>query len=458
MKSILIIGAGFSGTVSAVHLLRNAGTGGVHVILVNRSGPMARGIAYGTQSPHHLLNVPAGNMSALADDPDHFLRYCRRFDADVTPASFVSRQRYGDYLAWLLNDAEDAAQGRSRLTRIVGDVASVVADGEKATVTLIDGQRFEVDRVLLGFGHYPPRHPLVRTPQFYASARYVRDPWAKGALDAIDPAQPLLLLGTGLTAVDVATQLLADAPGRVIHALSRRGLLPQPHRASRGVPPPALTASDFEAMGADVRSQVRGLRRYIAHCATQGQDWRDVIGALRPLTRPWWERLPAREKARFLRHVQAFWDIHRHRVAPAPHALFQDAVDGGAIRLLAGRLLAFEEHADSVDVHIRARGAASGSTLRVGVVINCTGPNADLRQLDDGLVRQLLADGIIQADAFGLGLAVDTNAAVIGAEGQPSAQIFYVGPLLKARYWEATAVPELRLFAQQVARHLLATL
>jgi uncharacterized NAD(P)/FAD-binding protein YdhS len=105
MKTILVIGAGFSGTATAVQLLRHASARGLHVMLVNRSGRMARGLAYGTQSPDHKLNVPAGNMSALADDPDHFLRFCQRVDSRITPSLFVSRRLYGDYLEHLLDAA-----------------------------------------------------------------------------------------------------------------------------------------------------------------------------------------------------------------------------------------------------------------------------------------------------------------------------------------------------------------
>lgn len=456
MTTIVIIGAGFSGTVSAVQLMRRNCGGPLHVILVNRSGPMARGIAYGTQSQHHLLNVPAGNMSALADDPDHFLRYCRRTDPAVEAGSFVSRRLYGDYLECLLNETEAAARPQSRLTRLVGEAIAVVPLAAGAVrVSFSDGSCCQADRVLLAFGHYPARNPAVTTPAFYASRRYIRDPWQPGAFDRIGRADAILLLGTGLTTVDVATQLLGAEPGRTAYALSRRGLIPQPHRSHRGPPAPSQAPLVLAGMAPGVRALLRGLRAQIRGSAAQGHDWREVIGALRPFTRAWWEALPHQERSRFLRHLQPFWDIHRHRVAPAAFARFQAAIDAGQLRLRAARVAAYRETADGVAVTYLPRGAAEARTVQVAHVINCTGPESDLRRVDDALLRQLFADGLIQADALGLGIAVAADNAVLDARGRSSARIFYVGPLLKACYWEATAVPELRVFALQFADTVL---
>src|SRR5918997_343208 len=96
--TIVIIGGGFSGTLTAVHLLRR-GFGAVgRLVLVNRSGAMARGVAYGTASDLHVLNVPAGRMSAFDDDPDSFVRFVRTRGVAVDGGTFVGRHLYGAYL------------------------------------------------------------------------------------------------------------------------------------------------------------------------------------------------------------------------------------------------------------------------------------------------------------------------------------------------------------------------
>ena len=208
--------------------------------MVNRSGVMARGVAYGTNSPAHLLNVPAGKMSALPDDPSHFVRFAQSLDPSVTPGTFVRRSVYGAYLESMLTEAGQSRAGS--LEQIVAEVNGVEPERAWVTMTTVDGQRIIVDRMVLAVGHYPPAHPSGFSADFLASPYYVRDPWVRGALDSLPTTAPVLLIGTGLTTLDVALDLHARGiPGAI--AISRRGLLPRMHdpagAASRSGPPPA---------------------------------------------------------------------------------------------------------------------------------------------------------------------------------------------------------------------------
>lgn len=458
MQTILIIGAGFSGAVTAVQLLRRANGKSLRVILLNRSGRMARGLAYGTQSAEHALNVPAGNMSALVDDPEHFLRAARSIDPSIGRSSFVRRNLYGDYLECLLDTAEQTCQPNIMLERITGEVETITmhASGKGGAVRLADGQVFAVDQIVLAFGHFPAVEPPIEDGGFYASARYIGDPWNAAAIEAIPAHAPVLLLGSGLTAVDVATILLNQNPARAIHVLSRRGLLPKTHRIDHAPPSRFALPSEFDKESVSVRELLRAFRVHAAKVTAAGEDWREALNALRPRTHKLWQALSNSDRRRFLRHVQPYWDNHRHRAAPATHSRFESAIANGAIRVHAGRILAVDQVDDGLAVRYRARAADDSSTLRAQYVINCIGPSSDLHRVDNKLVRQLLGDGLIRADALRLGLDVADNGAVIGASGTASASLFYVGPLLKARDWEATAVPELRRFAAAMADTLLA--
>ncbi|SFV12209.1 FAD/NAD(P)-binding protein [Pseudoduganella namucuonensis] len=456
MKTILIIGAGFSGAVIAARLLRQESGEATRIHLLNGSGRIARGMAYGTQSPEHTLNVPAGNMSAFDEDPDHFLRYAQHVDAGTAAGSFVSRRIYGDYLEWLLNQAELGAAPNTELKRIYRHVTRIVtaADGRASIVTLEGGETMEVDKVVLALGHFPSNNPRVADMAFYDSARYLRDPWDQARLDAIPADAPVLLLGTGLTAVDVAMTLLNRNPERPVTAVSRRGLLPQHHRHTAGKP----SGAGAEAIWGDaatVRAQLRAFRQYCRAIASEGRDWREGLALLRPVTADVWLAYPEKERRRFLRHVQPYWDTHRHRLAPVVHERFGAALAAGTVRTLAARVAGFDEGGDGVHVSVRPRGACANQTIRVEYVVNCTGPCSDPRHTNSALVGQLLEDGLICTDRLGLGIDVAEDCAVVGADGRPSRSLFYIGPWLKANYWEATAVPDLRVFARRLAGTLL---
>jgi uncharacterized NAD(P)/FAD-binding protein YdhS len=454
----VIVGAGFSGALTAVNLLRLAPPEGLRVVLVNKSGRMARGIAYGTRSAEHVLNVPAGNMSALADDPEDFLRFCRWSDPGIEPSSFVSRRLYGTYLEALLAAAEHGGGEHAQLEREVGEVVSMKFDpvARRARVVLDDGRSINADHVVLAFGHFPPADPTVSTPGFYASDRYVRDPWAPGALRAIDAGESLLLLGSGLTAVDVALALRCSGEGGPVVCVSRRGLTPNAHRVSRGTHSSTDIQPLLQAMGRSTRSYLRALRRHVHDRTEVGDDWRDVLASLRPHTPALWQRLSEAERARFLRHVQPYWDVLRHRCAPEPFARYSELREAGQVRVVAARILAYEEDGEGVLVTLRPRGKRQAEQMRVSRVVNCTGPDSDLRRSRTPLVRDLLAHQLIQPDALGLGIAVDEHHAVLDGSGRASPVLHYIGPLLRARDWEATAVPELREHARRLAARLLA--
>lgn len=458
-RVIAIIGAGFSGTLTAVHLLRGGTPGRLRVVLVNRSAAMARGVAYGTSSERHLLNVPAGRMSAFAHDPDGFLRFARERDPSVSGGSFVPRRLFGDYLEALLAEARRAPAPGASLEHVRDEVVDVDPGGSssRARVMLRGGRTIEADRVVIALGNFAPANPVIPDPAFFASPRYVRDPWGAAALDAIGAEEPVLLIGTGLTMVDVALDLASRAPRSApIHAVSRRGLLPLPHREHGAQPaygtlPAGLTAGEPSALG-----YLRAVRAQVRAAAAAGVDWRDVVAALRPLTPALWMALDARERARFLRHLRPYWDVHRHRLAPASAAALGGMLASGALRPMAARIEAMEDHGHAARVVLRPRGSTAREAMRVAHVVNCTGPESSPYVAGEALLAALRARGAARPDAAGLGFDVGERFALVDAAGRPSGRLFLVGPLLRAQYWEATAVPELREHVESLGRWLLA--
>jgi uncharacterized NAD(P)/FAD-binding protein YdhS len=457
VPTIAIVGGGFSGTITAVHLLQQGLGPGARVVVINRSGAMARGLAYGTQSDHHVLNVPAGRMSAFEDDPESFVRFVRAGGVAADGGAFVSRHLYGAYLVCLLTTAARASQ--VVFDRIHDEAARIepAPDGTHAWIVTAQGERVRADRVVIAVGNYPPQPPALDDDRFVrTSRRYVADPWRPGALAIVDPRMPTLLIGTGLTMVDIVLELGALGKCRALTAISRRGLTPLPHRASAHVPhhaPPDLLAGP-----PTVRAMLRRLRHAIDCASTHGADWRDVVAALRPVTPHVWRALALEERRRFLRHLRPFWEVHRHRMAPQLHERFAQLLDAGVVTVRAARVMSLHECDGVVHATLRPRGSDETMTMTCGAVINCTGPAGDTRRLDDPLFHYLVSHGLVRPDPLGLGVEIDPSGALIGADGRPSSTLYYVGPFARAHDWEATAVPELRRYARRLALHLVETL
>jgi uncharacterized NAD(P)/FAD-binding protein YdhS len=471
--TIVIIGGGFSGTLTAVHLLRR-GFGAVgRLVLVNRSGAMARGIAYGTTSDVHVLNVPAGRMSAFDDDPDSFVRFVSARGVAVDGGTFVGRHLYGAYLESLLVDACEQAPAGC-VERLNTEVVAIEPEHDGASpwawVSLRDGKRIRAARVVLAVGNYPPEDPPVDCDGFFtASRRYVRDPWARGAFDGIDRHAPIFLIGTGLTMIDIALQLETLGASATMTAVSRRGLLPISHRNPAHVPHTHDVPAELLDGPANTRAYVRAVRRHVRETAAHGIDWRDAIAALRPVTARLWGALSVAERSRFLRHVRPFWEVHRHRMAPPLFEAFERLRTSGRVNVMAGRIVQIREqqmreqddsdgHSACVTVRVRPRGSRDLRELMVGTVVNCSGPSGDTRRLRDALFDRLRLQGLIRPDPLGLGIDVGAHGALIDNDGFESPLLYYVGPFLRARDWEATAVPELRQYARRMADHLFDTL
>lgn len=469
MPRIAIVGAGFSGTALACRLLNTAQDSALELLLINRDAQFGRGLAYGCSSERLLLNVPAGRLSLSEDDPDAFLRYAQRRVPDASSASFLPRRLFGEYLAASLARAARRATGRQgpRLNCIVGEAVGLQQDAHGLRLELADGRHVEADRVVLATGHNPPANPLpagvIETLGDHPG--YIPNAWAPDTVHQLrqrqpssPTANPILLLGTGLTMLDTLLSLREAGASGPILALSRRGLLPQPHR--RREFPPTLGTLLPSRLLRETRAlpMLRLLRAEIAGLTANGGDWRDVINALRSSTPQLWRQLPLLERSRFLRHLRPWWDSHRHRAAPETIQQLDLQRRSGQLAVGAGRLLQVQADGTQLSVSYRPRRSTAVVTLTVSALVNCSGPVGDPAATRDPLLRQLLSDGLLRADPLRLGIDVAGDYRPLDSAGRPAERLYYLGPWLQARDWEATAVPELRRHAVQVARSVLASL
>src|SRR5262249_53289871 len=153
-RRIAIVGAGFSGTLLAVHLLRRASPAD-RILLIERNSSFGRGTAYATGNDSHLLNVRAGDMSAFSDRPSHFLDWLQHQPRDAsmvtTPdrMTFVSRRLYGRYIQDILTSEMAGERGAPRLTLIADDAIGLHDAGDFYRIELAGGRPYQADVVVL---------------------------------------------------------------------------------------------------------------------------------------------------------------------------------------------------------------------------------------------------------------------------------------------------------------------
>lgn len=422
---VAIIGGGASGTILAAQLARR----GINSVLIDGSGRMARGVAYSTTDPAHLLNVRADGMSAWAGEPGHF---ARRFKAEGGHArGFAQRRLFGKYLQELLSEGVEA-----------GAIQPVAATAVRAsredggwTIELDDGSQLEVRAIALAIGNQEPEglRAFARV-----SHRFIGNPWGPAAQSAVQQLArdrgDALLVGTGLTMVDLVLSLdAAGHQGRIV-AVSRRGLSPRAHADFTAAP---INSGDLPHGG--LRALTRWLRRRSAEVG-----WRAAVDSLRPHSQALWQSLDEQQQRRFMRHARPWWDVHRHRIAPEIAGVVAGLVGEGRLQITAGRIVSAAETAESLEVEVQPRGAAETQSMSFAYAFNCTGPLQAIGLTKDPLLRSLLESGEVRPDNLGLGLGVDDHS-------RAGRRLWALGPLTKARYWEIVAVPDIRDQAAAVA-------
>jgi uncharacterized NAD(P)/FAD-binding protein YdhS len=409
---VAVVGGGCAGVLAPRELLRCTGDA---VVLIEPDEP-GGGLAYGRAQPWHLLNSRAGAMSADGDNAAEFARF-----AKCAPDDFRPRREYGNYLREVF-----AGTAREHADRL--DVVSARATGlSDHGVALAGGGHVRADEIVVATGNPAPAQPAACRDH----PDYIADPWRAGALDAIPSDVPVLLVGAGLTAIDVALTLTEDrhrdAP---ITAVSRRGQLPLTHTPFAAPPVgPVL----------DERASLRDVVRSVRAEAARAGDWRAVVDGLRPYLDELWTAFTPDEQDAFLRHLARPWECHRHRMAPAVGARVAELRAEGRLEVRAGGIRSIDApRAGGLLVELDA------GVQWFGAVVNCAGPGR-LPAAAGEFVAGLLDSGRARVGPHGLGLDIDAAGRLAGEH------LWLIGPLRRGARWETTAVPEIRVQAREIA-------
>ena len=441
-NSIIIVGGGASGVVLAAHLLKSPNPD-LRVTLIEKRPHFGQGIAYSTLLSAHVLNVSAAGMSAYADDPGNFWRWLQGHglvDQEQTPQTpfYAPRSIYARYLGELLDELEAREQPTGRLRLIHEESLSITPTASGVEVALANGTSVVAHLAILATGHdeQPAQGHAVRM--------------GSEADTALDADSPVMVLGTGLSMVDAFLSLEQRGHRGDIVAVSRRGLLPSPHRKGN---PIKLDVADIP-LGTQLSYFVGWFRDLIRENQKAGIDWRDVVDGLRPFNQKIWQNWPSSAKRRFVEHTKAWWDIHRHRMAPEVYARVTEAVQSGRIRLVAGRVVGITG-ADGFTVEVQSRHTQRLETFDVARIYDCSGIVRDISTSSNSVVRSLVDRGLARPDPLRIGLDVSANCEIIAGDGGVSAKILAVGPLTRGTFFEIDAIPDIRVQCARLSKQLL---
>lgn len=444
-SKIIIVGGGLSGTLVAIELARIPH--GPEIILIEKNPEMlGRGVAYQHDFTHQPLNVVAGGMSLFADKPADFVewlganhfRYNHLIDA-VSPGEFIPRKIFGDYVIENLDRVHREAAGRFQIR--IDEAISVLDFGAKKTVVLSSGTALHADHVILALGNFPPADLFEESDPVRQDSRYYTNPWSDKVYSHIRGDENIMLVGTGLTAVDVVLGLYQRKFGGKITMLSRRGRLPLPHDLSA---PPVSVQLPEDRSPRSIFLWLRALMR-----SMPGTPWPAIMDGLRPHISGIWSGWSVEEKRYFMRRLRPFWEVARHRIPANSSRILSSMIDSGQLSLERGAIISGKAGKDGIGVTWNADGKTKSGVF--SKVINCTGPESNYRKVRFPIIRDLMERGKVMNDELGLGIRCDAEGRIINEKGTTEAGLWCIGPMRKAALWETTALREIREQAAQLA-------
>ncbi len=444
---IAIIGAGASGTITAINLLKKLQQPASIFLIEKRNEALYRGAAYSSQLDYEPLNVYAGRMSLYNDNHDDFYNWIlanKKSSGEITQESFVSRRWYGEYLEANLKAAADKRQKEVSFAIIPTATINITKAAEGNYLLQQEDEKIiEADFVILATGNEKPADVISKEAILVLGENYISNPWNENPMENISIDESVLLIGTGLTMVDHVVSFKKRNHSAKVFALSRNGLLPRPHKHSPVYKiEKEITSENIEQLNANIVEEIEKAK-------SQNLDWRSVIEALRPVTTKIWQALSDESKNIFLNKYRIYWDIHRHRMPPASHNEINEMVSQNKFEILKGTITEVIKTESAFQIYYKD--ATILNSVTVNRIINCTGPSGDYEKCDNPLFKNLLAKGWIKKDKHNIGIATGAAGELIQANGNVLENAFAVGPLRKAMEWESTAIREIRTQAEQVA-------
>ena len=435
-KTIAIIGGGVSGALVVLNILKQSNRA-THILWFDAKNAFCKGLAYSTDENVHLLNVRASNMSVFVDEPMHFVNWLTQQELPFSSQDFVPRTIYGHYVLSTFNELKKS-NATVKITCLAEEVMAVTKNGDEFLISA--KQDYQAQQVVLAFGNFLPAHPRSIHSDFQQSSRYFQNAFSSQVLKYALNQASVLIIGSGLTMIDVVLSLKKHHYTGKITAISPHGYLPQAHIEN---PLPSAISFINEQQTYTLLQLFSLVNQQLKLAMANQLSTHSVIDSLRPHLQRLWLGFSLEDKQQFLRHLRHKWGVARHRAASKSMQVVNELLYTKQLELIRGRVYDIKSHESGFDIQYANRQQAFNH-LKTSVLINCTGPESNFEKVEIPLIKHLLKGNIICADGLKYGIEATEN-------GQIAPNLYTIGPPLKGVLWESTAVPEIRLQAQQLA-------
>jgi uncharacterized NAD(P)/FAD-binding protein YdhS len=414
---IAIIGGGASGVIAAIRLLETLGER-AHITIFESKKSLAEGRAYSTQEPTHLLNVPVEKMDYSIHHPLDFKSWLEKNHYSVFQTKyypFVPRNLYAQYLRERLKEVEKKVGLSIRWLKKRVNKIKETAQGWK--LSDLEGSTWEFSFCLCASGYQEDfgREALKLSKKFESNLLNAYD---SDRIREISPNENVLLIGAGLSAVDVWRQLKDQGHKAHITFFSRHGLFPLSH----GEAGAAIKLEDLKG------KSVSDIYLYLKKVKAQLKlTWATVADSLRPQISTLWTSFSESQKMQFLNRYKPYWEIIRHRLPAPVHAELSDDLNSKNISILKGRIIETRTRGDEIELIYKYQ--SQTFSLKTHHLVIATGAKIEQSELSFELIN-----GKINSCPYRFGY-----------QHKGTKNIWFIGPAAKTMKWEITAIPDIRV-------------
>ena len=441
MIDFLIIGSGFAGAAMTIHLVE-AGVDPKNIIVV---GPtiLGSGNAYGSKHKDYRLNVRSEIMWIHPEKKNEFTNWAKKNIKD-SQAFHESGNFYRrtDFAIFVHSKLEKILL-KKQLIHKKHLVKKIYKENDGIWVSILCNQeKLTSKNIILATGNPVPTWPChIEAKAMKRKGALIENPWSGNWVNNIHKKDTILIIGTGLTALDCLSALKSLHHEGQIILISKSGKFP-PMQAKweRKQNPKWPDEHNQELLPS---TMIKFFKSYLPDSPPSTPKWQSAWEELRLDLNKHWDRISNSGKIKLKNKLYSTWSRFRYRASPHVISAKEYFFNNNQMQFYKGHVKKI-----SLDREGSLLCLFDGGKVIADKVINCSGKG------NDDLITQIINDKIGAQDIFNETLKVDKNNKVIPVKVDENFGLYMIGPTLVESFGDIVAANKVSMQGINLAKLL----